>query len=207
MLLLTCAAGRLSKTLRKKKSLWPRASGVPDRTCIPAEFSKSVLNRHIQLHFLIFHFVYHQSIFVHFKHLHPQTTYQPIGLSMDYKHAIDHPVGLHSWRRNSVLSFCTHPTISERLLLFTHQSHTAGPFCAPWWRHQMETLSALLVLCVGNSPVTGEFPSQRPVTRGFDVFFNPCMNKRLSKQSRRWWVETPSRWSWRHCNGNNYETS
>ena len=39
----------------------------------------------------------------------------------------------------------------------------------PWWRHQMETFSALLVLCAGNSPVTGEFPAQRPVTRSFDV--------------------------------------
>ena len=39
------------------------------------------------------------------------------------------------------------------------------------WRHQMETLSALLTLCAGNSPVTGEFPSQRPVTRSFDGFF------------------------------------
>ena len=26
-----------------------------------------------------------------------------------------------------------------------------------WWRHQMETFSALLSLCAGNSPVTGEF--------------------------------------------------
>ena len=41
-----------------------------------------------------------------------------------------------------------------------------------WWRHQMETFSALLALCVGNSPVTGEFPAQRPVTRSFDVFFD-----------------------------------
>ena len=38
-----------------------------------------------------------------------------------------------------------------------------------WRRHQMETFSALLDYCVGNSPVTGEFPSQRPVTRSFDV--------------------------------------
>ena len=35
----------------------------------------------------------------------------------------------------------------------------------------METFPALLALCAGNSPVIGEFPSQRPVTRGFDVFF------------------------------------
>ena len=34
----------------------------------------------------------------------------------------------------------------------------------------METFSALLALCVGNSPVSGEFPAQRPVTRSFDVF-------------------------------------
>ena len=39
------------------------------------------------------------------------------------------------------------------------------------WRHQVETFSALLSLCAGNSPVTGEFPSQRPVTRSFDVSF------------------------------------
>ena len=39
----------------------------------------------------------------------------------------------------------------------------------PWWRHQMETFSALLAICAGNSPVHGEFPAQRPVTRSFDV--------------------------------------
>ena len=39
-----------------------------------------------------------------------------------------------------------------------------------WWRHQMGTFSELLALCAGNSPVTGEFPSQRPVPRGFDLF-------------------------------------
>ena len=41
-----------------------------------------------------------------------------------------------------------------------------------WWRHQMETFSALLLaICAGNSPVTGEFPAQRPVSRSLDVFF------------------------------------
>ena len=29
-----------------------------------------------------------------------------------------------------------------------------------------------MALCVGNSPVTGELPSQRPVTWSFDVFFD-----------------------------------
>ena len=53
-----------------------------------------------------------------------------------------------------------------------------------------------------NSPVTGEFPAQRPVTRSFDVFFDLRLNKRLSEQSRGWWFETPSRPLWRHCNAN-----
>ena len=46
----------------------------------------------------------------------------------------------------------------------------------------------------------GEFPTQRPVMRSFDVFFDLCLNKRLSKQPWGWWFETPS-WSlWRQCN-------
>ena len=64
----------------------------------------------------------------------------------------------------------------------------------------METFSALPSICAGNSPATGEFPSPRPVTRSFDVFFDLCLNKRLSKQSWRWWFETPSHPLWRHCN-------
>ena len=65
----------------------------------------------------------------------------------------------------------------------------------------METFHVLLALCVGNSPVTGAFPTQRPVMRSFDVFFDLRLNKRLSKHSWGWWSETPSRPLWRHCNG------
>ena len=46
----------------------------------------------------------------------------------------------------------------------------------PLWRHQMEIFSALLALCAGNVPVIGEFPTQRPVTRSFDVFFDRRLN-------------------------------
>ena len=60
-----------------------------------------------------------------------------------------------------------------------------------WWRHQMETFSALLAICAGNSPFTGEFRAQRPVTRSFDVFFDLYPTKRLSKQSWGWWFGTP----------------
>ena len=55
-------------------------------------------------------------------------------------------------------------------------SHPKGQ---SWWRHQME-FSALLALCAGNSPVTGEFPARMPVTWSFDVFFHLRLNKRLS---------------------------
>ena len=55
-----------------------------------------------------------------------------------------------------------------------------------WRRNQMET---------------GEFHSQRTVTRSFDVFFDLRLNKRLSKQLRPRRFETPSLSLWRHCNG------
>ena len=73
-------------------------------------------------------------------------------------------------------------------------------FSQSWWRHQMEAISALPALCAGNSPVSGEFPAQRPVTRSFDVFFDLRLNERLSKQSWGWWLETQSHPLWRHSN-------
>ena len=83
----------------------------------------------------------------------------------------------------------------SRPSLHNYLNHSA------WWRHQMETFSALLAFCAGNSPVNGEFPAQRPVTRTFDVFFDLRLNKRLSKQSWGWWFETPPRSLWRHRDG------
>ena len=68
-----------------------------------------------------------------------------------------------------------------------------------WWCHQMETFSALLAICAGNSPVPGEFPAQRPVTWSFDVFFDLRLNQLLSKQSWGWWFEMLSHPLWRHC--------
>ena len=47
----------------------------------------------------------------------------------------------------------------------------------------METFSALLAFCAGNSPVTGEFSTQQPVTRSFDVFFDLRLNKRLNREA------------------------
>ena len=64
----------------------------------------------------------------------------------------------------------------------------------------MDTFSALLALCAGNSPVPPEFASQRPVTRNFKVVFDLYLIKRLSKQSVGWWFEAPTCPLWRHCN-------
>ena len=78
-------------------------------------------------------------------------------------------------------------------------------FQAIWLCHQMETFSALLALCAVNSPVTGEsvageFHSEMQVLCSFDVFVDLRLNKRLSKQPRCRWLETPSRSLWRHGN-------
>ena len=75
-------------------------------------------------------------------------------------------------------------------------------FIIPLWRHQMETFSALPAICAGNSPGSGEFPAQRPVTRSFDVFFDLRPNKQLSKQWWGWWFETLSKPLWRLCTCN-----
>ena len=60
-----------------------------------------------------------------------------------------------------------------------------------WWRHQMETFFKLLALCAGNSPVPGEFPAQRPVTRSlmFSLIcarINGWVNKREAGDLRRY---------------------
>ena len=85
----------------------------------------------------------------------------------------------------------------------TDYSHSYIPVSSVWhddviiWKH----FYALLALCEGNPPVTGGFPSQRPVTQSYDVFLDLRLNKRLSKQSRWRWFETSLRSLWCHCNG------
>ena len=83
------------------------------------------------------------------------------------------------------------------------------------WTGHIMVINATFVQCMMTSwngnffPVTGHlcgeftgpFPAQRPVTRGFDNFFDLRLNKRLRKQSWGWWFETPSGLLWRHHNG------
>ena len=74
--------------------------------------------------------------------------------------------------------------------------------CHFWWllllhrdcfhaQFSMMTSSNGSIFCV-TCPLCGEFPSQRPVTRSFNVFFDMCLSKRSSNQSWGWWSETPS---------------
>ena len=100
--------------------------------------------------------------------------------------------------------FCCHHLHTAYDYFYIEAETAWVPFCkwrSPWWHHQMGTFSALLTICAGNSPVPGEFPTQRPVTRSFGVFFDLRLNKRLSKQPWGWWFETQSLSLWRHCNG------
>ena len=69
-----------------------------------------------------------------------------------------------------------------------------------WWRHRMKASPALLALSEGNPPVAGALSWRWPLTPSFDVFFDLYPDKRLSKQSRCRWFETPSRSLWFHCN-------
>ena len=102
----------------------------------------------------------------------------------------------------------SHYNDNNRVIIINGNLHTPkGSFILRWcqslaprWHHQMETFSALLAICAGNSPVTGELPAQRPVTRSVDVFFDLRLTKRLSKQWWGWWFETPSCPLWRHRN-------
>ena len=106
------------------------------------------------------------------------------------------------WRHNPIHSIPLATTLRASDL-HNARATILNPFnicIGTWWRHQMETFSALLAICAGNSPVPGEFPAQRPETRSFDVFFDLRLNKRLRKQSWGWWFETLSWPLWRHRN-------
>ena len=79
--------------------------------------------------------------------------------------------------------FDTHlPTTSRKKQAFSLLDATARFHSIPkdsfysWWRHQMETFSALLAICAGNSPVPGEFP-HKGQWRGALMFFLICVWK------------------------------
>ena len=80
------------------------------------------------------------------------------------------------WHINQYLHNFAHRHVGDlliaKILLTGHMCWLWYDSFIAWWRHQMETFSALLALSAGNSSVTDEFPTQRPVTRSFDVFLD-----------------------------------
>ena len=110
-------------------------------------------------------------------------------------------MGKCPWRCTVTKSGKLHRTSNRENPSSRFRDMHSGPWASPYtWCHQMETFSALLDICAGNSPVSGEFPAQRPVTRSFDIIFDVRLNKQLSKQSWGWWFEMQSGSLWRHCN-------
>ena len=57
-------------------------------------------------------------------------------------------------------------------------------FLTPWWRHQMETFSALLALCAGSSPVTGEFPITKASDAELWCFLRCAPEQRIEYTNR-----------------------
>ena len=72
------------------------------------------------------------------------------------------------------------------------------------WRHRMETFSALLALCAGNSPVTGKIPLTKASDAELWCFLWSAPEQTVEQTIEPLmvgWLETPSRSLWRHCNG------
>ena len=121
-----------------------------------------------------------------------------------------HRKAFSRWGYNEIVFVSAYPTTPFETvdnmpryvvgLLMTYDCYSGKPSEVPEMdmigsicnHDKLETISALLALCERNSPVTSEFPWQRPVARSFDGFFVLRLNKRLSNHSSRWWVETPS---------------
>ena len=97
--------------------------------------------------------------------------------------------------RPKVWFFCFLPPVFIVCILISLLNYIDHDDIIKW-----KTSSALLALCAGNSPVTGEFPTQRPVTRGFDASFDLRLDSRLSKHSWDWWFVKQSCSLWCHCN-------
>ena len=101
--------------------------------------------------------------------------YTQTGLNLDYPLKARHEFPIEGMSGLHV------PGLDQRS--FPNGVTLSALLALPWWRHQMETFSALLALCAGNLPVTGEFPAQRPVTRG--AWINGWASNREAGDLRR----------------------
>ena len=99
---------------------------------------------------------------------------------------------LNSWEKSSFWKWIP-MWIKSRVLLYTCPIHHDTTHCMITSSNGNIFRVALLAMFAGNSPVTGEFPAQRPARQSFDIFFDLCLSKRLNEQSWSWWFETPPR--------------
>ena len=74
------------------------------------------------------------------------------GYNLDVTHGIHQLTVRQCWSRYTVTCVNDDPILLFYLIFVRSLSS--------WWRHQIETFSALLAICAGNSPVDGEFPAQ-----------------------------------------------
>ena len=81
-------------------------------------------------------------------------------------------------RQMAISNATVYLVISTEIHTILLNQDACREFHVTWWRHQMETFSALLALYMGNSPVTGEFPSQRASDAELWCFIwsGPCIN-------------------------------
>ena len=126
----------------------------------------------------------------------------------------------------TILSFYHRAYFYKRELRLPHSTQTAIPqwmvSTSPWKLRRaarnLVSTPSLMTSSNGNifrvtGLLYGEFtgdrwiPTQRPVTRSFNVFFDLHLKQQLSKQRRRRWFETPSLSLWRHCNADMYVQS
>ena len=126
----------------------------------------------------ISHFTFEQNFIVLQSYLYP--TWVPNQCFQNWPQEIESIVHIASVQ----FPIASQVTLNDIGKISQYQTQTT------WWRHQMETFSALLALCAGNSPVPGEFHTQRPVTRSFDVYLictqiNGWVNNREAGDSRR----------------------
>ena len=72
------------------------------------------------------------------------------------------------------------------VFILVHVKEILWNIVVSWGSHDMGTLSSLQTLCKGNPPVTGGFPSQKPVMQSFDIFFiSTLTNSRIAGDLRQ----------------------
>ena len=160
-------------------------------------------------------FYRHSTIWLHFPHTNPNFDF-----SFWKAITVTATIPYTEISRQSLSDNSSRPASTNWLPLFIHPDHITMsdvdsahhtiklPLCLWVTNHTLRMMTSSNgnifrvtgPLC-GEFTGPGEFPTQRPVTWSFDVFFDLRLNKRLSKQPRGWWFETLSLSLWRHCNG------